>query len=178
MDVGLLIVRVVVGGLFVGHGTQKLFGWFEGGGIKGTGGMFAQLGYREPRRMAVLAGLAEAGGGTLLALGLATPLAAAILIGVMVNAIGAVHLNKGLWAQKGGFEYPLVMIAVAVALASIGPARYSLDHVIGWSPDGQTSTLFALGLGVLSGLGVLATRRTPAAPAGESSRAEERPRAA
>src|SRR5881628_2596551 len=110
MDAGLLIVRAIVGLLFVGHGTQKLFGWWGGGGIDGTGGMFVQLGYPAPRKMAALAGFAESGAGALLALGLATPLAAAMLIGVMVNAIGAVHLDKGLWVTKGGFEYPLVMI--------------------------------------------------------------------
>jgi putative oxidoreductase len=178
MDAGLLIARTIVGLLFVGHGTQKLFGWWGGGGIDGTAGMFGQLGYRAPRKMAALAGFAETGGGALLAVGLATPLAAAMLIGVMVNAIVAVHLDKGLWVTKGGFEYPLMMSAIATALASTGPGRFSLDRVVGWYPSSRVAALFALGLGVASGLAILATRRPPAAAPQEQSEPIRRRRAA
>jgi putative oxidoreductase len=132
MSYGLLLVRVVVGLAFVGHGTQKLFGWFGGYGPKGTGGFMAQQGYRAPILMAVLAGLSEAGGGTLLALGFVTPLAAAMLATVMVNAIGSVTLKK---AFMLGSELELAYLTLAVSLAAIGPGRFSIDRAIGWDDD-------------------------------------------
>jgi putative oxidoreductase len=110
------LLRVVVGGLFVGHGTQKLFGWFGGGGPDGTGQFFEKLGLRPGRRNAVAAGAAEAGGGLLLASGVATPLAAAGLTGTMVSAIRHVHFDNGVWSTDGGYEYNLVLLA---AVASI-----------------------------------------------------------
>src|SRR5204863_3313150 len=87
MDVGMLILRLVVGALFIGHGTQKLFGWFEGHGLEGTAGFMDSLGYRPGKRYAAIGGLAEAGGGLLLVLGLLTPLAAVLIVGMMLNAI-------------------------------------------------------------------------------------------
>ena len=93
MSVGLLILRLVVGALFFGHGTQKLFGWFGGHGLDGTGGFFESLRYRNGREMALVAGLAEAGGGTLLALGFLTWLGAAAILGVMLNAMIAVRIE-------------------------------------------------------------------------------------
>jgi putative oxidoreductase len=109
-------LRVVVGGLFVGHGTQKLFGWFGGGGPAGTGQLFEKLGLRPGRRNAIAAGSAEAGGGLLLASGVATPLAAAGLTGTMVSAIRHVHFANGLWSTDGGYEYNLVLLAAAAAV--------------------------------------------------------------
>jgi putative oxidoreductase len=90
MSYGILLLRVVVGLAFVGHGTQKLLGWFGGYGPKGTSGFFASQGYRAGGLLALAAGLSEAGGGALLALGFATPLAGALLATVMINAIGSV----------------------------------------------------------------------------------------
>src|SRR5205823_5009953 len=104
MDFGLLILRVVVGALFIGHGTQKLFGWFEGHGLEGTAGFMHSLGYRPGKRYAAIGGLAEAGGGLLLVLGLLTPLAAVLIVGMMLNAILSVHLENGVWATNGGYE--------------------------------------------------------------------------
>src|SRR5205809_7809768 len=102
MSLGLLILRVVMGGLFVGHGTQRLFGWFGGYGPEGAGGGFEDLGYTPGRTMAIVAGACEAGAGAMLILGLLTPLAAAIVIGVMINASLAVHADKGVWNTDGG----------------------------------------------------------------------------
>jgi len=132
MSYGILLLRLVVGLAFVGHGTQKLFGWFGGYGPKGTGGFFASQGYRAPVMMAVLAGLAEAGGGTLLALGLATPLAGALLAIVMINAIGSVTFKK---AFMLGSEVEIAYLTIAVSLAAIGPGRFSIDRAIGWDDD-------------------------------------------
>ena len=132
MSYGILLLRLVVGLAFVGHGTQKLFGWFGGYGPKGTGGFFASQGYRAPVLMAVLAGIAEAGGGTLLALGLVTPLAGALLAIVMINAIGSVTFKK---AFMLGSELELIYLTIAVSLAAIGPGRFSIDRAIGWDDN-------------------------------------------
>jgi putative oxidoreductase len=156
-DLGLLIVRVVVGLLFVGHGTQKLFGWFGGHGLAATSGFFGQLGYPSPRLAALAAGLTEAGAGLLLALGLVTPLAAAGLIGVMLTAAITVHRPNGLWVSSGGYEYNLVLITVAAALALTGPGGWSLDAAFGWDGLAAGWRLAAIALGLVAGLGVAAS---------------------
>jgi putative oxidoreductase len=117
MDLGIAVLRIVVGALFFAHGTQKLFGWFGGYGLEGTGGFMESLGYRPGKLHAGLAGVGEALGGLLLMLGLFIPLGAMAIIAVMVNAIGSVHAKNGLWNTEGGYEYNLVIIAVAMALA-------------------------------------------------------------
>src|SRR3954465_4787287 len=94
------VLRALIGGLFVGHGTQKLFGWFGGHGIEGTSGFFESLGLKPGKRTAVAAGAAEAGGGALLAAGLLTPVAGAAIAGTMVTAIRHVHLQKGPWVTE------------------------------------------------------------------------------
>jgi putative oxidoreductase len=132
MSYGILLLRVVVGLAFVGHGTQKLFGWFGGYGPKGTGGFFASQGYRAPVLMAVTAGLAEAAGGTLLALGFATPLAGAMLATVMINAIGSVTFKKSFML---GSEVEIAYLTIAVSLAATGPGRFSIDRAIGWDDN-------------------------------------------
>jgi putative oxidoreductase len=132
MSYGLLLLRVFVGVAFVGHGTQKLFGWWGGYGPQGTGGFFAAQGYRWGVPMAVLAGATEAGGGTLLALGLATPLAGGMIAVVMMNAIFSVTLKR---AFMLGSELELAYLVTAVSLAATGPGRFSLDRAIGWDDD-------------------------------------------
>jgi putative oxidoreductase len=155
MELGLLVLRVVIGALFFGHGAQKLFGWFGGYGLAGTGGFFEQIGFPHGKRQAALAGLAEAGGGVLLALGLLTPLAAALITSVMVVAVSKVHFAKGVWNQDGGFEYNLVLVAAAFALAAVGAGSWSLDNVLNLDVAGTGWALAALGAGVLGGLGAL-----------------------
>jgi putative oxidoreductase len=132
MSYGLLLLRAFVGVSFFAHGTQKLFGWWGGYGPQGTGGFFTSQGYRWGVPMAVIAGTAEAGGGTLLALGLATPLACALIAVVMLNAIGAVTLKRAFMA---GSELELTYLVVVVALAATGPGRFSLDRAIGWDDN-------------------------------------------
>jgi putative oxidoreductase len=110
------ILRVLIGGLFVGHGTQKLFGWFGGHGLEGTSGFFEQLGLKPGKRNAVAAGVAEAGGGALLASGIALPLAGAALTGTMTTAIRHAHATKGPWVTNGGWEYNAVLIAATLAV--------------------------------------------------------------
>jgi putative oxidoreductase len=127
MDLGRLIARTVIGGLFVGHGTQKLFGWFGGPGLEGTGQMMDKLEMRPPRHHALAASVAETAGGALVALGAALPLAAAVLNGSMFTAVSKVHLDKGPWNTSGGYEYNLVLIAALTALVEAGPGRPSVD---------------------------------------------------
>jgi putative oxidoreductase len=153
------------------HDIQKLFGWFGGHGPRGTAGFFESLGYRWPYAGALVAGAAEAGGGLLLSLGLVTPAAAAAIVGVMLNAIVAVHLRNGLWVQNGGFEYPLVLCAAALATAFAGPGAFSLDSALGLDLSGPTWGLGALGLGVVAAFAALATRRAPVAAQAEERRA-------
>ncbi len=114
----LTLLRVILGALFVGHGTQKLFGWFGGHGPEGTGQFFESLGLRPGHRNAIASGVAEAGGGALLAMGIANPLAAAAISGSMVTAIRHVHLDKGVWVSDGGFEYNLVILAALAAITA------------------------------------------------------------
>lgn len=136
MRFGIAILRAVVGGLFIGHGLQKLTGAFGGHGIEGTGGAFEQMGLKPGKVHATAAGAAEAGGGALLVLGLGTPLAASALSGTMVVAIKKVHLTNGPWNSDGGFEYPAVQLAALFAITAGGPGAFALDRRewgIGWA---------------------------------------------
>lgn len=158
MDTGLLVLRIVVGLLFVGHGTQKLFGWFRGYGLRGAGGFFESIGFRPGRLMAGVAGTTETVGGLLLAAGFLTPLGAAMVIGTMINAVVTVQWQNGLW---NGYEKDLLYTTAATALAFAGPGAYSLDGAFGWMMSGTAWGLRALALGIVTALGVLASRRKP-----------------
>lgn len=114
----------------MGHGAQKLFDWFGGGGIQGTAGFFESIGVKPGAFMSGMAGLSEFGGGLLLVLGLLTPLAALLLIGTMLMAIVKVHAANGYWNESGGFEYNLTIIALAIGIALTGAGVYSLDTLI------------------------------------------------
>ena len=148
MSVGRLLARTVIGGLFIGHGTQKLFGWFGGSGRAGTEAMMESIGMRPAKVHAVLAGTTETVGGSLLAAGLATPLASAALTGVMSTAIRKVHLPNGPWAANGGWEYNAVLIAAVTALAETGPGDLSLDRLLRTERSGPPWALAALATGV------------------------------
>ncbi len=173
MKIARLLLRLIVGGLFVGHGTQKLFGWFGGHGVEGTGQFFEKLGMRPGRRNAIAAGAAETGGGAALALGLATPVAASALIATMLTAINRVHLKNGPWLSDGGYEYNLVLIAVALALTEIGPGELSLDAHLGLEKTGPGWALAALAAGVAGAVGahLAAESHAPAAEAPQTPEA-------
>lgn len=157
MDTGLLVLRLVVGLLLAGHGTQKLFGWFGGGGLTGTAWFFRSRGYRPPRLMAALAGTGEVVGGAALAVGLMTPLAAAIVIGTMLNA-AVMHWRNGLWVVDNGYEYPLLIATVAVTLSFTGAGAASLDARLGLGGAGIGAGLLAVVLGLAAGSAVLLSR--------------------
>jgi putative oxidoreductase len=131
MDLGRTALRWVIGPLFVGHGTQKLFGWFGGHGLEGTAGFFeSQLGLKPGKRHATAAGASEAIGGVLLTLGALTPVAAGLITGTMITAIRKVHAPKGPWVTQGGYEYNAVLIAAMLALTETGPGRPSVDEAV------------------------------------------------
>ena len=153
MKIGRLLLRLTVGGFFFGHGTQKLFGWFGGHGLDATAQMFEGLGMRPGHRNAVAAGVAEAGGGAALALGLATPLAAGALTSVMLTAINRVHFKNGPWATNGGYEYNAVLIAAVLALAEVGPGGLSLDSAMGRERSGPGWALLAAAIGAAGAVG-------------------------
>ena len=160
VSAGLLVARLVFGLLMVAHGTQKLFGWFGGYGLAGTGGFFETIGFRPGRTFAAAASLAEITGGLLLALGFLGPLGPALMISVMIVAAISVHWKNGLFAAANGVEVPLLYAAGAVALALTGPGLFSLDALLGleslWTP---AIVWAAIAIGVVGGVVNLALRR-------------------
>ena len=149
MSYGILALRVVLGTTMAAHGAQKILGWFGGGGPRGTADGLAQLRFRAPLLMAVAAGLAELGGGVLLAAGLFTPFAALAIAIVMVNAIATVHWPNGFWSSNGGYEFNLLIFTAAAAVAAIGPGRFSFDALIGWA-DNISGLWWGVGVAGLS----------------------------
>lgn len=129
-DLGLLLLRAGAGGVLAAHGAQKLFGWFGGGGLEGTGQFMESVGYVPGKANATVAGLTEVGSGVLLALGLATPAAGAAAAGAMAGA-AVVHQPNGFFAQDGGYEHPAYLGLTATGLGITGPGRLSLDHAFG-----------------------------------------------
>jgi putative oxidoreductase len=157
---GLLIARLVLGTLIAAHGSQKLFGWFGGYGLDGTGGFFEQLGFRPGRAFAAAASVTEITAGILLVLGFLGPIGPALMLSVMIVAAVSVHWKNGVFAGQNGIEVPLLYATGAVTLALTGPGVYSLDAFLGldrlWSP---TLEWAAIGAGVLAGVVNLAARR-------------------
>lgn len=159
MSFGLLLLRLLLAALLFGHATQKLFGWFRGGGPAGSGVLFEQWGYRPGAQMAVIAGLCELTGATSIALGLLTPAGSAVIIGTMIVAASTSAAN-GLWAHLGGCEVPVLYAGFAAVLAFTGPGNWSLDHALGiTSLYGPAWGVAALAVGVLAAIPLLVRRR-------------------
>src|ERR687888_1438339 len=152
MSYGLLLLRVVVGGTMAVHGAQKLLGWFDGPGLGGVKKMLGNFAFRWPALMALGLGLTECAG-LLFALGFLTPLAGLGIAVVTLNAIALVHFKNGFWNGKGGYEFNLVLLTVAVAVSATGPGRFSVDRALGW--DDNLSGLW-WGVGVAGAAVVLA----------------------
>lgn len=149
-DLGLLVLRLVTGGLLAGHGAQKGFGAFGGVGFQGVAGWMESLGLKPGQAWAGLAVAGELGGGALTALGLANPLGPLLASSAMAMAWAKGHAGKPIWASEGGGELPLTNIAATMAVAMTGPGRYSLDNLLGIRVPGWMTALTVLGsLGTL-----------------------------
>ncbi len=163
MKLGLALLRLVVGGLFVGHGMQKLAGKFGGNGLERTGQAFESLGLRPGKTHALAAGVAEAGGGALLAAGAATPIGATLLSATMITAIRTVHAPKGPWLTDGGYEYNLVLLAIVFAVTDVGPGRWSVDAARGRERWGAPWALAQLGAGLAGSAAAIAYGKSQSA---------------
>jgi putative oxidoreductase len=162
MDIGLLLLRLAVGLTLAAHGTQKLFGWFGGPGLSATGQLFTVLGFPPGRRHALMAALGETVGGALLVAGLATPVAVAVVVSVMLVAVVTVHLSKGFFAQNGGYEYAFLLAVAALTLAFTGPGSLSIDAVVGPVHSGVVWGIGALLAGLAGGAtALLEWRKAP-----------------
>jgi putative oxidoreductase len=152
-DTSLLGLRLTFGGYLVGHGAQKLFGAFGGGGPKGTGEHFEQLGLKPGIVMSVLAGSTELLGGALTATGTASPLGPIMGASTMVVAAGTAHRGKGVFVQTGGPELPIMNLAAAAVLATLGPGRFSLDRLTGTRlPGWMARAVIGTGIALSAGL--------------------------
>lgn len=164
-NLGLLLIRLIFGLTMVAHGAQKLFGWFGGYGLAGTGGFFESLGFRPGRRFAAAAALSEFVGGGLFALGLFGPVGPALILAVMLVASISVHLPNGFFATTNGVELPLLIATTVVGIALIGFGTYSLDAALGvatlWTPG---LIGLALAVGVIGGIANLLLRKRPTTP--------------
>jgi putative oxidoreductase len=158
-DIGILVLRVVVGLILAAHGSRKLFGWFGGPGIKGTSGWLGSMRMRPAAFWAVMAGLAEFGGGLLLALGFLSPLGPVAIIASMLMATFLVHWPR-FWSTESGFEFPLTNLVIALAVAITGPGRYSLDALWNIAFPAPATLIVLLALTVL-GLGAAFALRIP-----------------
>ena len=160
MDEGLLILRMVAGPVMAAHGAQKLFGWFGGYGLAGTGGFFETLGFRPGRVFAAAASTAEILGGLLIAAGLLGPIGPALVFATMIVAAVSVHWHNGLFAATNGIEVPLLFAAISATLAFTGPGTYSLDAATGlaalWTHEVAWG---ALAVGAIGGVANLVARR-------------------
>jgi putative oxidoreductase len=165
LGLGLLLVRLVIGLIMAAHGASKLFGWFGGYGLRGTGQFFEQIGFQPGAVFAAAASISEILGGLLVALGFLGPIGPALMVSVMIVATITAHWGQGLFAPKG-VELPLLYAVGALGLAMTGFGQYSLDNWLGIAGHlPMTDTWIALALGIVGGFGNLALRRRPAATA-------------
>jgi putative oxidoreductase len=146
--VGTTLLRLAVGAVFVGHGLQKLKGYWGGPGLDGTEQMMTRMEMHPAPLQARAVAIAETAGGVALAAGIATPLAGAALIATMVTAVRKVHLKNGPWNSKGGYEFNAVLTAAVLAVVADGPGPVSGDGIVGRSRGGAGAALFALGAGI------------------------------
>ncbi|MCP2274555.1 putative oxidoreductase [Nocardia amikacinitolerans] len=158
IDLGLLVLRLALGLTMAAHGAQKLFGWFGGNGLDRTAAFFTSQGYPAGKAAAILAGASEAFGGLAVAIGLFTPLGAAAILGVMINAI-AVKWGGGFFGEKGGIEYEVLIACSAAAIALTGPGRFAVDSALPFLRPYRVAYGFAaIALGLITAAIVLLVR--------------------
>jgi putative oxidoreductase len=160
-DLGLLVLRLTLGGFLAGHGAQKLFGAFEGHGVEGTGHYFESLGLQPGETWATTAGLGEMGGGLLTGLGFLHPLGPIVAFGPMIVAWGRAHWGKPIWVTSGGAELPATNLAIALTLLLVGPGRLSVDRLLGIRLPAALATLCAAGVAAGSLIALSQPQPTP-----------------
>jgi len=170
-DIARLVLRVGVGGILAAHGAQKLFGWFGGHGITGTGKAMEAMGFKPGKPSALAAGISETAGGAMLVLGLATPATGAATASTMAVAATA-HGPKGLFASNGGYEYPAVLGLCSAALAIAGPGKISLDHALNYRLSNKPAAILSLVATAATTAMVLRRRQTALAATAEAEAAE------
>lgn len=164
ISIALLILRLGVGLTLVGHGVQKLFGWFGGSGLTRLSQSFEKQGFKPVWPWVILAIVGEVGGGLSVALGFLTPLGAAGILGAMAMATFKSHWKNGFWLNKGGYEYSLVLLIVSIAIGLIGPGRYSLDTLFGIAlPQALLFSVLAVAALLVVAIGILSSRKAQAA---------------
>lgn len=164
MRIGITVLRSVIGLLFMGHGLQKLKGWFGGHGPDGTAGSFDKMGLRPAKANAVVAGATETTAGALLLTGALTPVATSMVTGTMATAIRRVSGRNGVWITKGGYEYNAVLIAAAFAIAAEGPGRFSVDEALGIEKRGLPVAAAQLAVGLAGAAAVEVVARVASRP--------------
>ena len=164
-EYGLLAVRLGLGLAIAAHGAQKLFGWFGGHGLAGTGGFFEAIGFRPGKPFAAIAGFGEGAGGLLIALGLFGPVGPALVLATMIVAAVAVHLKNGFWAANNGVELAYVYAFGALAIAFAGFGSLSLDTLLRITPTSPSAVYGVLAVGAIAGLLPLPLRRPAPQPA-------------
>jgi putative oxidoreductase len=175
-DIVSLLLRLTLGGVMLAHGWNHVFG---PGGVAGTARWFGSMGLAPPRLHALASGVVELAAGTALLLGLASPLACAGVVGVMTVALVVAHRRNGFFVFRDGWEYVAVLAGTAVALATTGPGRWSLDALLGVDVDGLAAGAFAATAGLLGAAALLVTCWRPAtAPAAGDVEAATAPPAA
>lgn len=157
-DLGILIIRVIIGALFIGHGVGKLFGWFNQAGLDATSAFFKQVGYDPAKPMVIAAGITEIGAGVLLVIGLLMPLAAAAIITEMSNAAW-VKSPAGFWISTNGYEYEFVLVVLAIALAVAGTGAYAVDRHRNWFRGRTGDVVVALALGLIGSIVMAVIRK-------------------
>lgn len=172
MNIAVLILRLVVGLTLTGHGVQKLFGWFGGPGLTRLRQGFEKQGYKPVWLWISLAILGEVGGGISVALGFLTPLGAAGMFGAMFMAMFKSHWKNGFWAQKGGYEYTLVLLTASIAIGLMGPGSYALDSLFGIVlPEALLFGMLAVAALLVDVIGILVNRPAKVVPSENMSRA-------
>jgi putative oxidoreductase len=156
VKLGLAVLRMLVGTLFMGHGLQKLAGWFGGHGLDATAKYFESIGLRPGKAHATASGAAETAGGALLASGFLTPLGASLISGSMITAIRKVHAKNGVWVSNGGFEYNTVLLAAVFAISDLGPGSWSVDGARGSRLAGPGWALAQLTAGAVGSAAAIA----------------------